>query len=347
MRKELLVLSLLSFAGLASAQTTITAADQPIQLQVFHRYTDTTTAPSPGGSGTNQTWNYATLANHGEDSVTFTLPQWTPYDTSYPGTNICIMQNQGEAYIYGVLNSSSLEVHGTAADPFGNGVLPIVFNNPETQMVYPAAYGGSFGDTATGENKFYLGYDPGVGFTIDTVVIHTTIEKEADFDAWGSVTTPLGTFNTLRQNTYRRQTDVIDFYAFGFWTYDAFVLVDSARTYSYWTNGIGMPIIELTDQDDLGAISRVQYIPAQPTVTGIPVSENNQSSVYPNPATDVLTIETTVAEGNVEIVDVTGRVVATAIINSNITRVDVTNLSSGMYVYRVNGVAQGKVQVAH
>lgn len=348
MRKQLLALSLLSIAGTGFAQTTITWQDQPTLLSVYHRAVDTTGTQSAGNSGTGQTWAYGSLLNQTEDSVTFTLPQWTPYGASYPSSNFCIMQNQGDAYIYASMNSTSLEINGQAADPFGNGVIPLTFTNPETQMIFPAAYGTSFDDTAGGVNQFYLGYDPGIGFTIDTVRIHSTITKESDFDAWGSVTTPYGTFNTLRQNTYRKQIDTIDIYAFGSWANGFFTQVDSARTFSYWVNGLGLPVVELVDQDDQGQISRATWIPAAPMVTGVPVNENNNTVVaYPNPATDVLTIETSVGEGNIEIVDVTGRVVKTAVINSNLTRVDVSDLSSGVYVYRVNGVAQGKVQVAH
>lgn len=348
MRKQLFTLSLLSVAAVASAQTTITAADQPVLLSVYQQATDTTGTQSPGGSGTNQTWAYGSLANQRQDSMTFTLPQWTPDGASYPSSNFCIMQNQGEAYIYATISPTLLEIDGQAADPFGNGVIPLTFTNPETQMIFPAAYGSSFGDTAGGVNQFYLGYDPGIGFTVDSVIIHTTIVKESDFDGWGSVTTPLGTFNTLRQNTYRKQSDTIDIYAFGMWTYGIFTQEDSARTYSYWVNGYGYPVVELYDQDDMGQISRATWLSAQPMVTGVPVNENNNTvNAFPNPANDVLTIETSAGEGNIEIIDVTGRVVKTAVINSNLTYIDVTDLSSGVYVYRVNGATQGKVQVTH
>lgn len=348
MKKQLLAFSLLSIAGTTFAQTTITAADQPVLLSVYHQATDTTGTQSPGNSGTNQTWAYGSLLNQREDSITFTLPQWTPYGSSYPSSNFALMQNQGDAYIYGMMTSTSLEITGQAADPFGNGVFPLQFTNPETQMVFPASYGVMFSDTAGGTNQFYLGYDPGIGFVIDTVRIHTTIIKDSEFDAWGSVTSPLGTFNTLRQNTFRQQIDTIDIYAFGSWANSFYSQESLSRTYSYWANGYGLPVVELTDEGDQGQISSATWLPAAPMVTGVPVNESNNTTIaYPNPATDVLTIETSAGEGSIELVDLTGRVVKTAVINSNLTRIDVSDLSNGMYVYRVNGAAQGKVQVAH
>jgi hypothetical protein len=348
MRKQLFTLSLLSVAAVASAQTTITWQDQPALLSVYHQALDTTGLQSPGNSGTNQTWAYGSLLNQQEDSMTFTLPQWTPEGANFPSSNLAIMQNQGDAYVYSTMTTTSLEIDGQAADPFGNGVITLSFSNPETQMVFPASYGVMFTDTAGGVNQFYLGYDPGIGFPIDSVRIHTTITKESEFDGWGTVTTPYGTFNTLRQNTLRTQIDTIDLYFFGVWSNAAYSQEDIARTYSYWTNGIGFPVVELIDQGDEGQISRATWLPAAPMVTGVPVNDNSTTSVaYPNPATDVLTIETAAGEGTIELIDVTGRVVKSAVINSNLTRMDVTDLSSGMYVYRVNGVTQGKVQVAH
>lgn len=349
MKKQLLVLSLAAVAGTASAQITITAADQAPMLTVFNQARDTTQTQNEGGSGPSVTYNFAALLNQSEDSLTFTLPQWTPYGASYPQSNLSIVINQGDAYIYSTQSSTMLEINGQAADPLGNGIIPLTFTNPETQMIFPAAYGSSFGDTAGGTNQFYMGYDPGVGFTVDSVRIHTYITKDSDFDGWGSITTPLGTFNTLRQNTYRKQIDTIDIYAFGNWAPAFFSQTDSTRTFTYWTNGVGFPLVELTAQDDLGMITNATWLVSNPTVTGIPANDNSNNIIaYPNPVADVLTIQTTVEEGSIEVIDMTGRVVQTAVINSTSTRIDMSDLAAGMYTYRVVGQnQQGKIQVAH
>lgn len=349
MKKQLLVLSLAAFAVSANAQVTITSADQAPMLSVFNQARDTTQTQVAGGSGPSQTYNYAALLNQQEDSLTFTNPNWTAYGSNYPNSNLCIMINQGDAYIFASQSATILEIDGQAADPLGSGIIPLTFSNPETQMVFPAAYGSSFGDTAGGTNQFYLGYDPGVGFTVDSVRIHTLITKDVDFDGWGSLTSPLGTFNVLRQNTFRKQIDTIDIYAFGNWAPAFFSQTDSARTYTFWTNGIGFPLVELTDQFDLGTITNATWLPSMPSVTGIPANDNSNNIVaYPNPVADVLTIQTTVEEGSIEVIDMTGRVVKTAVINSTTTRIDMTDLAAGMYTYRVVGQNQnGKVQVAH
>lgn len=346
-KKHLLVFSgILSFVAV-NAQTTITAADQPQILQVYHQATDTTQTQNPGNSGASQTYGLSGLLNQQEDSMTFTAPQWTPYDTSYPAANLCMIMNQGDMYIYGDMQPTQFEIHGQAFDPLGNGVIPLIFTNPETQMIFPAAYGDSFVDTAGGVNQFYMGYDPGIGFTVDSVRIHSLVTKNSEYDGWGSLQSPMGTFNVLRQNTFRKQIDTIDIYAFGNWAPAFFSQEDSVRTYSYWTNGIGFPVVELTDQDDLGQITRATWLVMNPTVTGVAEHSSDNMIVYPNPAATVVTFETPSAQGSIEITDVTGRVVKTVQITSAQTQVDVSDLASGLYTYNVNGTAKGKIEVAH
>lgn len=78
---------------------------------------------------------------------------------------------------------------------------------------------------------------------------------------------------------------------------------------------------------------------------GIPANLENGVKVYPNPAHDQLTIETETPEGIAELIDLSGRVVKTTAINTNVTRIDVNDLAEGMYVCRVNGTATAKVEV--
>lgn len=65
-------------------------------------------------------------------------------------------------------------------------------------------------------------------------------------------------------------------------------------------------------------------------VVGIENVGNVSMSVYPNPASDMLTVS---AEGlnKVEVLDITGRVVATSTTNT----VDLKSLSNGSYIVRV------------
>ena len=71
------------------------------------------------------------------------------------------------------------------------------------------------------------------------------------------------------------------------------------------------------------------------------LSENATStslSVYPNPSSDVVTIESNMTEGSIEIIDLTGKVVANQTVNGVTTAFNTAALTNGMYtVILTNG----------
>jgi hypothetical protein len=64
-------------------------------------------------------------------------------------------------------------------------------------------------------------------------------------------------------------------------------------------------------------------------VTGITEIKNNAVSFYPNPATDNLTIYN--VSGNINIIDITGKVVKTIKSNANNTVINVSGFAKGIY----------------
>lgn len=354
MKKTLLVLAACAVSAVLPAQITITSADIAPIYTVILRANDTMPSVTPGSAGANQTWNLSAMANHVLDTMTFTTPNFTPYASDYPGAGMAV-QSQGSlnAYIIGNLSSTSLQMVGQAGDPFGIGTNAAFHISPhETILNFPSTFGSTYTDTAHGYAKFYLGYDPGIGFVIDTVQIRSIIYKTSNIDAWGSVTTPLGTYNSIRQNVMRFEVDTVDIYALGNWGYDFYSLEDSNRVYSWWANSIGWPVAELTDGQNLGTITRATWIEAQPSQVGI--AEHNKAlfNVYPNPANQLVYFNGPVSGGEqVRLIDLGGRLVKTAALRADYTGVDVGDLAPGLYFYQVtdqhgNQIERGKIDIA-
>lgn len=90
---------------------------------------------------------------------------------------------------------------------------------------------------------------------------------------------------------------------------------------------------------DLSGAIAANFIPA--VELGIEEQATEEKiTAYPNPAVDMLTIPFANKEGNatINIVDVTGKVISTQIANLtgvNTLQIDVTDISSGMYVFNV------------
>jgi len=67
-------------------------------------------------------------------------------------------------------------------------------------------------------------------------------------------------------------------------------------------------------------------------------SANVNLSVYPNPSSEVVTIESNITEGSIQIIDLTGKVVANQTVNGAATAFNTTALTNGMYtVILTNG----------
>ena len=70
---------------------------------------------------------------------------------------------------------------------------------------------------------------------------------------------------------------------------------------------------------------------------GIEVYINGiETKVYPNPATDAITVESNVTMSSVQIINHVGQVVSTTIVNGELTTVNTSNLSAGYYFVKVN-----------
>ena len=73
-------------------------------------------------------------------------------------------------------------------------------------------------------------------------------------------------------------------------------------------------------------------------VLGLDETANANLSVYPNPSSEVVTIESNLTEGTIQIIDLTGKVVANQTVNGVATAFNTTALTNGIYtVILTNG----------
>src|ERR1051326_4256836 len=144
--------------GVANAQITITMADIAGIGKVIKQATDTTPTISPGTAGTNQTWNFSALAQHSLDTLTFTNPYWTPFQSSFPTSNLAIEQGpNGNAGIsYANLSGSTFNMVGQHFDP-GTGPVNVPENPVQVIIPFPSTYNTSFNNTSGYDFTFYFG----------------------------------------------------------------------------------------------------------------------------------------------------------------------------------------------
>jgi len=94
-----------------------------------------------------------------------------------------------------------------------------------------------------------------------------------------------------------------------------------------------------------GAIVTEQSYVLTVIITSVDNLANGAVTIYPNPATNFISISNTVKIDMIQIIDIEGRVVITksAVNNDNMNNIDVSSLAKGSYFVKV--IANGKVDI--
>jgi hypothetical protein len=293
----------------------------------------------PGPAGTNQIWNFSTLHNHTYDTSLFVDPATTPYSSNFLASTIAYIQNtptnknNGTAYLEN--NTTGLYFNGIAAyvHDSANHIIKEYITPFSKAMQWPSSYGTNYADNyvINGKCKFDR-----FGNTVDSIRIKNTIASVCNIDAWGTMTTPLNTFPTLRQ---KRSINEIDstwahLISPSSWVY----LGDSTFTkdsYTWWTNtaGIGVPIVEMDYNSTTLVASKVKWLFAMPTLGILEQVNAFGFAAYPNPANNYITIQ--VKENmfySISVYDITGKEIKLNKETQNFTTtLNTETLDSGLY----------------
>lgn len=344
MKKSLLSITLFCFGILgASAQITITTADVATASKIIYQETDTLPAILVGSpAATSQTWNMSALKTGTKDTLSFLNANWVP-NATFPTANLVMKQGYQNNYSYLTNSSTGLFTVGNTANvDFGSGTpAPVVqINSPaEELMIFPATYNSSFTNNYIQTTPpFYINTNFG-GYQVDSARGKSEVQKTLIIDAWGSLTTPLGTFNVIRSKETKVTHDTLDglIQLFGSWYNGAVKSADSTVTYTWWANGVGFPLVTAT-MDSTGAVKSVQWLVVLP-VTGInEVLSSANVTVFPNPAENELniTIDGSKTE-SVQLFDITGRLMNTYAVENNYVLINTTAFANGIYTYSIIG----------
>ncbi|RYY20064.1 MAG: hypothetical protein EOO36_04330, partial [Cytophagaceae bacterium] len=271
--RKLLLAGLTLTAAVARAQTppSITMADMPAAGDSLRLSRAAAVLPASAPAltlnGANKTWNYAGLvatsqrverygtvasAATGLQLLTFGLPFGanranlaSPRDLGVAG-GVLPVSDPAEFFL-----SSSADFRSVGFGVTVNGLaLPITYLSQARQdVVYhlPQAYGNA----ADGSNSFFEVAVPGTG------ALSRRRQRTNLPDAWGTLTTPFGTFQTLRVVTTIIDRDSV---VFGALSLPATTL-PTQREYKWLAKGVHVPILTITTTEVAGAqqVTAVEY----------------------------------------------------------------------------------------
>ncbi|MBI2259971.1 MAG: T9SS type A sorting domain-containing protein [Flavobacteriia bacterium] len=370
MKKKLFFLSFVAL-GQAIAQTpiTINQADSPtngLRIQMMRAINPSLNV---GSAGENITLDFSnSFTTSIEDTAEFISTSLTQYSFNFSNSNLCLIEHPDSTINFLISDASGIEGVGMYSSM---GMLPtkviITSTNPDnqtqnpiTQMEYPATYNTDFNDVGeffTPTIYFPLGLPsgtiPGTDTAyVDSVKANVIIDRNSIIDAWGSITTPYGTFNYLRQKV-SDTTDVIsDLYVTtesflgtnSFWASDFGISIpgtsftDTSISYFYYTNALsanGVSLIAEIQTNAQGIVTLARcsriYNPA-----GIIETENSLiENIYPNPVNLTLIIKALNNNNMINIYSSEGELIYNQNYSSSQISIPVEHLNSGNYFIEV------------
>lgn len=327
MKKLYILLALSAFGFTANAQYVLTSSHTPQIGDIDMQANDTIPAVAPGNGGMNLNWDFSGLNNHFTSQTNFVDPQTTPHASEFPTSNLAI-QEEG---FYGYLESNNgvTSMIGLAIDQdMFSGTADV--SPADTAIVIPSAFEDTYTDYSNWTVTTYFGQEV-QGFTIDSIRITESKTELVEFDAYGSVKTPLNTFdNSLREKiTIDNHTTVEVLIGFLGWQAFQDTIIRSYE-YNWIAEGEKFPVASVTTNSSGEATSASYNLDVEISVNEN-LANNNAIKFFPNPVVETAAIVGTEKNQIANIYDVQGKLVMTKALNEGITNVNLKALSKGNY----------------
>ncbi len=271
------------------SQITILNSDMPsagdtIRISIgfdplFYDYTDT---------GENHSWDFSELQPFYQNIDTFMTVLETPlifWPFFLTSSNLVLKSDNfstvlpipiGDSYQFFSKTSSVFSDVGLGLEI--NGLhLPLKYDNPDVWYRFPLEYGS----TDSGET--------GLEFELEDIgYLLVERERSTEVDGWGNLTTPFGTFETLRLKSVVNEFDSIYIDSIG----EGFSVYRTYTEYKWLGKNMGLPLLQVVVDDMLGTVITYQdsVRDLNVAIPEIDISGANGIQVYPNPNSGAFTI---------------------------------------------------------
>jgi hypothetical protein len=352
MKRTLLIFSIfiVSFAGImnCSAQITLGSNDFPHSGKIYNL----STATPFGGmdatlTGTNYNWDYSLLSTTrtgGRVDTFLTLAQTASLYALYfafgshvsnqaiAGTNFTLGSFITVTNAFNFFDNTSSSYNQTG---FGANVniipTPIGYTPEDVVYKFPVAYGNV--DSCA----------PAYVISIPNLIYYgVNMKRHNQVDGWGMLTTPYGTFNTLRIKSTIDEIDTfyLDTLHFGFGPLTQPTKIE----YKWLGAGKGEPLLQVNMTG--AAVTSIVYQDSVRT-TGITVHEKPilDLNVFPNPASDKVFMQYSISSASdvhIDITDLSGAIIVSSDeklqeAGNHIAKIDLphTLISFGNYFVRL------------
>jgi hypothetical protein len=290
MKKIYSFISIIIAGASCIAQPTLTASTtNPVIGDNVVKKLFTPIPNQQGNPGANQTWDWSGVSELQTAIGQVISPVGTAYAALYPAANTCFQDSAG-AIEYDLGDNTGLYRLGFQNPNSGTSSI---YDNSMQILKYPLMYNSTYSDSYHSAVS-----GPGISGTLDGNVTITA-------DGYGTLITPAGTFT----NVLRIHAEINETYDYGFTT-----IVQIFDQYNYFKANLHFPLAEvITGTSGGNPFNSASWASASVGINEVN-AELYKLSVYPNPVIENAEITYTVnksSEVNIEIMDVTGRIVQT------------------------------------
>jgi hypothetical protein len=324
-------------ASNACAQVSVSASNLFAIGSRYQVAIDEAPGVTPGNSGINLTWSYPGLESDAMRIAEVMAPADSPFGPAIPGTR-AMVSNTDEAADHFTVTPTQLLYHGRVFEDEGIPVeLPLT--PPMALLNLPTQQADYIQGISRMSNTAYLGLDIGLGFIVDSIRVRTRLNYQSEVQGWGQLTTPLGTFDAIKQILVLDVTDSVDVYRADqdLWIEGIQTVNSDEASWSWWTPAHDIPVLKLFDDDNDGVVDRAEWIEADLNTTSTNDREPaGQTAVYPNPATDLITVPLeAMGSATYALHDAQGRLVQGGRLCREKSAIPVAHLERGAYVLRI------------
>jgi hypothetical protein len=311
-----------------------------------------------GASGENRIFDPIFFEEANIDTTIFKEASSSPFSEDFPLANMY-------SYVSGDSTVSYLNKTDTVIEEVGKydlieavGLNAQFYNtNPLLKIKLPINYGDSFLDTGVYyTDKYYYpqGFPSGTIPDADTayfdsVYMNRIITRNSEIDAWGTLLTPDGEFNVLRQRIHEidylqpvfRLTIVYFGFPFTIWqAIDGFDFTDTLTKFKYLTNEHPYEMAEIV-RGPGGVLRSAKYTKVY-DASKIELDNDISVNCFPNPSSEMIKIESKNEIIKYAITSIDGKIILEKSIRSNSENIDLTNFKTGEYILTIETV-KGKI----
>ena len=325
----------LFLATILFAQISILSTDLTSIGDVIVRHTDTIPTYAPGGAGPNQTWDFSAAINDTTSTTTVVAVSSTAFSSTFSSSDYA-MTGGTDSYLFFEHDANSMTTTGVAGDLLATGEqIESPFSDPLILHEFPRTYESNYDDTYA-----FVTEADGSGLDLPIPVYRVRLTHTGHVydttDAYGTLITPIGTYDALRVKTVDYATNHLEYklLSFSSWTTYSNTL-DTSVSYSWHTKEEMLAIAEYA-YDSIGNPARFTYSTVPPIAT---ISNNEyateEMSLYPQPASDWLYFKDVDDKINseLEIYTMDGKFIRSEKLTNDCMQVN--ELKNGMYLLRV------------